>query len=81
MDGVADRGAAWREVQESVSGGDSWDLYGDSDHVVYLLCTSWRGTCAGLNGLIKNAKLVIGLCIFVKFTERKVYLFFFAKVC
>ena len=59
MDGVADRGAAWRVVQEGVPGGDPWDLYGDGNHVVYLLCTAWRRACAGIDKKEKKVMILL----------------------
>ena len=59
MDRVADRGAAWGEVQESISGGNPGNLYGNGDYVVYLLCTAWRRACAGIDKKEKKVMILL----------------------
>ena len=39
VDRIADRSTSGCEVPQSISGGCAWNLYGDSDYVVYFICT------------------------------------------
>ena len=48
VDRIADRSTSGCEVSQSISGGCAWNLYGDSDYVVYFICNFRRCTFTGV---------------------------------